>query len=573
MLTQLRIRNLAVIDDVVVPVAAGFNALTGETGAGKSIIVEALGLLVGERASADVVRTGADKAVVEGSFDLSARPDLQAQLDERGVECEDGVLVLKREVQAAGGRSRAWANGSPVTTGVLASVGRLLVDVHGQHEAQTLLDADSQRVILDAFGDAHAQAAAVAEAHAAWQAAVRAAASLDQRRAEAERRADWLRHVVAELGDAALQEGEEERLADEARRLEHAEELRGHALQVAEALDGEGEGVLSRVGQLQRELVALQRIDPATERLQQLYDAAFYALDELARAMRAYGDGIESDPERLADVEARRDRIFRLTRKHGGTVASALRVLADAREELDLLDTAGVDRRAFDARVAERRATLDAACAALSARRAAAAEALSAEVDALLPALGMPDGRVTVRLTPAAEPGPHGAEAVEFVVALNAGHEPRPLARVASGGELARVMLALKTILARQDRVPTLVFDEVDAGIGGKVGAMVGDAMRRVAAHHQVFAITHLPQIAARAHHHIVVAKGARGGVTTSDVAVVTDDARVAEVARLLGGDPESATSREHARELLAVSAPTAARTRAAAPGRPRRTG
>ena len=256
-------------------------------------------------------------------------------------------------------------------------------------------------------------------------------------------------------------------------------------------------------------------------------------------------------------MDRRRDVIFRLLKKYGGTIAAVNDAGRDARTELDVLDTAALDLRSLEVRVVESQQALQVAAGALSVKRRKAASTLATAVEQLLPELGMADGRFFVELLKREDIAATGAEAIEFRVALNVGHDARPLARVASGGELARVMLALKTILARLDNVPTLIFDEVDAGIGGKVGIMVGDAMRRVADHHQVFAITHLPQIAARAHHHIVVSKGAKGGVTTADIGVTAGDARVEEIARMLGGDAESAVSREHARELLsAVVAP-----------------
>ena len=552
MLTELRIRNLAIIDGVTLPLSSGFNVLSGETGAGKSIIVGALGLLIGERASSDLVRTGADKATVEGVFDVSDRRDLLEDLDARGIE-SDGTLVLKREVPAgAGGRARAWVNGSPVTASLLAEIGRALVNVHGQHEAQALLEPEAQLRILDAFGEAAAERAAVAEAHARLAEAREAIAALRARRDEAAKRADWLAHVAKEIGDAKLKDGEDARLDEEARRLTHAEEIEGLVREVTDALDGADEAALPRLGHLQKPLAALQRIDPSTARLQELYDAAYYALEELSREAQAYADAIERDPARLDEVERRRDQIFRLAKKYGGSIEAVIETGRSARAELDLLDTAGLDLRGLEARVTDAEAAFAGAAAKLSAKRRKAGAALAKAVEARLPDLGMPDGHFLVELTPRGEASPQGAEEVEFRVALNLGHEARPLARVASGGELARVMLALKTILARLDGVPTLIFDEVDAGIGGRTGLMVGDAMRDVASHHQVFAITHLPQIAARAHHHIIVQKAAKGGVTTSDVRVVEGEARVDEIARMLGGDAESETSRDHARELLA---------------------
>jgi DNA repair protein RecN (Recombination protein N) len=549
MLTELRIKNFAIIESLTLPLGRGFNVLSGETGAGKSIIVGALSLLLGERANADVIRTGAERATVEGEFDVSDRPEITTLLDERGIEVESDVVVLKREVTP--GRARAWINGTAVNAGFLAEVGRLLVNLHGQHEAQTLLDPEAQRRILDAFAGATEQANAVRHAHESLASIVREIADLTKRRLDAERRADYLRHVAQEIGDAQLSDGEDTRLEDEARRLENAEELRGLANGIAGALDGEEDTVLQKLAAIARHLTSIQRIDPTLGRLQESYDAAYYAIEALARDLEEYEGSVDLDPSRLDDVRRRRDLLFRLTKKYGGSLGEVIRTGENARRELDLVDSAGLDIRQLESRERDARTALRDGAGALTELRRAGADRLACAVDEVLPDLGMVDGRMHVALNVSPEIGAAGAEDVEFCVALNVGHEPRPLSRVASGGELSRVMLALKTILARLDRVPTLVFDEVDAGIGGRVGLQVGDTMRRVAGYHQVFAITHLPQIAARAHHHILVSKGARGGVTTTDVAVLAADARVAEIARMLGGDPESDVSRAHATELL----------------------
>ena len=570
MLTELRIRNFAIIESLALPLARGFNVLSGETGAGKSIIVGALGLLLGERASTDLIRTGSDRASVEGSFDVAERDDLARLLDERGIEVDEHTVTLKREI-AAGGRARAWVNGTAVTAGVLAEVGRLLVNLHGQHEAQTLLDGDSQRRILDAFGGATAQAEAVRAAAGELQGVRDEIRTLAARRTEAERRADYLRHVVREIDEARLVAGEDERLDEEARRLEHAEELRALADGAATLLDGSEDAVLRQLAALHRSLGALERIDPSLARLSELYDSAFYTLEELSRELVEYERGVDLDPERLAEVQRRRDLLFRLCKKYGPSLSETMETGRRAREELDLVDSAGIDLKGLEAREVAARERLHAEAATLSALRRAAAERLAAAVESVFPDLGMTDGRFRVALAPREEPGAHGAEEVEFRVALNVGHDARPLARVASGGELSRVMLALKTILARLDRVPTLVFDEVDAGIGGRVGLLVGETMRRVAAHHQVFAISHLPQLAARAHHHIEVAKGARDGVTTADCRVLSGAERVREIARMLGGDPESEVSRAHARELLEHAAAVAPELAAAGKGRRRK--
>jgi DNA repair protein RecN (Recombination protein N) len=553
-LTELRIRNFAIIESLTLPLAPGFNVLTGETGAGKSIIVGALGLLLGERASADLIRTGADRAVVEGVFDVAARTEIERLLDERGIELDEGRVVLRREVALAG-RTRAWINDTTATAAALAEIGRALVNLHGQHEAQTLIDEESQRRILDAFGGASEQATKVAASHRALAEITRDIDTLSSRRAEAERRADYLRHVVHEIDEARLREGEDVTLEEEARRLENAEELRSSAAAMAAALEGSDEAVLHALAHVQRSLAHVQKLDPSAGRLQELFDSAFYALEELSRQLSEYEESIDLDPARLAEVQRRRDVLFRLTKKYGPMISDALRVASEAREELSLVDGAGFDLKALEARRDEARALLAEDAKRLTTLRTAAAERLSRAVDEVLPELGMPEGRFMVTLRRRDTVQATGSEDIEYRVTLNLGHDARPLAKVASGGELSRVMLALKTILARLDGVPTLVFDEVDAGIGGRVGLQVGDTLRGVAQHHQVFAITHLPQIAARAHHHIVVTKGAREGVTAADVKVVDANDRVTEIARMLGGDAESDISRAHARELLGKGA------------------
>lgn len=549
MLTELRIRNLAVIESVTLPVAPGFNVLSGETGAGKSIIVGALGLLLGERSSADVVRGGADRAVVEGVFDAGGHPAIAAALEERGIESEDGLLVLRREVSAAG-KSRAWINDVTVTTTALASVGRLLVNLHGQHESQALLNEDAQRDVLDALAGATTVAQSVRDAHAELEAVRASITDLTRRRDEAAKRADYLRHVVREIEDARLVAGEEERLDDEARRLTHAVELRAAIAQALAAIEDADTGAAHSLGVARRAVQSALRLDPAAASLHEAVDQSLVTLQELARDLAAYDASLDSDPERLAEVDRRRDEVHRVIRKHGGSVDAALEALREARAELDVLDTAAVDLRGLTAREESARNNLAELAGRLTKLRQKASRKLASQVEALLPELGLTGGRFLVHLEPA-ELSASGAERVEFRVALNVGHEARPLARTASGGELSRVMLALKRILARLDHVPTLVFDEVDAGIGGAVALRVGDSLRRLAEHHQVVVITHLAQVAARAHHHVVVAKGAKGGVSTADINVVQLDDRVAEVARMLGGDPKSKVSRAHARELL----------------------
>jgi len=551
MLTELRIRHFALIDHLSVRLGPGLNVLTGETGAGKSIIVGALSLLLGERASSDVVRSGEERASIEGVFEVDGRDDLARLLDERGIEADDGVLVLKREV-AAEGRSRAWVNGSPATASLLGEIGRMLVDLHGQHEHQTLLRRDEQRAVLDAYAGNAALVAEVRATHAQTVDLRRQVADLERRRREALHRADFLRFQADEIEKAALQTGEEEALEDEARRLSHSEELTSLSAQLYDALTGSDRSIVGSLGGLARTLDHLVRIDPAQESSRELYDTAYYALQELGDRMERYAQTVEHDPARLDEIRRRQDLIFRLRTKYGGTVEEVVEIGRAAREELDLVDGAEFELGALQKRMDAAAAELARLAADLTTRRTDAAARLGDEVNAVLPDLGMAGGRFEVARLPLSEPSAFGAEEIEFRVSLNRGFEPRPLSFVASGGEMSRIMLALKTILARLDAVPTLVFDEVDAGIGGRVALQVGEKMREVAGSHQVFAITHLPQIASRANVHLLVSKQDRAdGRTATEVAALGDDERVREIARMLGGDPESAVSLEHARELL----------------------
>ena len=547
MLTELRVRDLAVIADVTLPLQPGFNVLTGETGAGKSMLVDALALLLGERASSDVVRPGATKAVVEGVFELTpaALDRLLPSLTALGVEGSDGVLVVKREVHGEG-KSRAWVNGSPTTVGVLAQLGALLVDLHGQHETQSLLRADAQRDILDAYAAATVEAVAVRDAGERLRALERRETDLHDRQEEVRRKADYLRHVVEEITRAAPKPGEDAALDIEAKRLTHADELGRLSKEMEQTLEAAG---FARAGKL---LGSLQRLDASVAKWRELLDAIFANVAELTTAVRDYAAEIEADPGRLAAVEQRRDLLYRLQQKYGPSLPDVLATRDASAKELELLGTADLDLRSL----AEERATaardFERACAALTAKRQTGARHLEQAVHELLPALGMPEGRFAVRIIPRTTHPAQGAEAIVFEIQLNVGLDPRPLARVASGGELSRLMLALKVVLASHDAVPTLVFDEVDQGIGGEVGARVGEALAAVASRpgRQVLVITHLPQIAASADHQLVVAKGAKGGVATSDVQVVSGEPRTRELARMLG-DPDMATAVRHAEELL----------------------
>ena len=441
-------------------------------------------------------------------------------------------------------------NGSPTTATVLAELGALLVDLHGQHETQSLLHSEAQREILDAFAHAEAERAAVAESHAALHKLRAEETTLAARRDEVRRRADYLRHVVNEIDGARIKPGEDEALQVEARRLSQAGLLVEHARRIADALEGDEGNALGAVSAADRALGALEKADPSVAGWREMLDAAYANLSELARLAAVYAEEVQEDPERFAEVERRRDQLFRLTQKHGATLEAVLATRNESAAELELLDTADVDLRALGARIVAAEGALRSAAAALSAKRNEAADRLARGANRLLPQLGLPGGKLGVELTPLPEPVSHGQEAVQLTVRLNVGLDAKPLAKVASGGELSRLMLALKVVLARHDAIATLVFDEVDQGIGGEIGAQVGDALAQVAERHQVLAITHLPQIAARADRHLVVSKQARGGIATSDVQVIHGEDRVGEIARMLG-DGEGEAARRHAQALL----------------------
>jgi DNA repair protein RecN (Recombination protein N) len=550
MLLELRIQNFAVIESLAIHCEAGLNALTGETGAGKSIIVGALGLLLGERASSDNIRTGAQKAVVEGVFDIAHNKNVIVMLAEQGIEADEGLLILRREVSVEG-RSRAWVNGAASTATFVGQLGRALVDLHGQHEGQTLMRPEEQRAILDEYAGATELAEELAAAYARVRTLQTDLADLERRRRDAEQRADYLRFQVNEIETARLKLGEEDELTSESVRLEHSEELAQLAVTLSEALYAGDDSLSTRLGEVRRVLDHLVRIDQSQGDARELLDSAYYAIEELGRRFGDYAETVEYDPARLEAVRARLDLLYRLRSKYGPAIADVIETAHRAQEELALVDGADLRRKEVEDALATAQQTLTHAASQLTKLRKKSAVQLQKEVTAVLPELGMPSGKFEVALDAYENATAHGNESVEFRVALNAGFQPRSLARVVSGGELSRVMLALKTILARVDRVPTLIFDEVDAGIGGRVATQVAVKLRDVAQHHQVFVITHLPQLAARAAHHLLVEKVEREGTTLTRVSELNREERVRELARMLGGDPESMVSLEHAREML----------------------
>jgi DNA repair protein RecN (Recombination protein N) len=471
-------------------------------------------------------------------------------VEEQGFRLDDGLLILRREV-AAEGRNRAWVCGSPATAGTVGELGGALVDLHGQHEHQTLLRPRDQRAILDSFGDAEEAAATVQRLYGELQALRRELDEREERVRDVETRADFLRFQLSEIDAARPQPGEDEALEAEMGRHEHSEDLTQGAGSASEALYAGDDSVSDRLTAMARTLERLAEYDPELAPDVDRLTDALHAVTDVGRRMGDYAASIDHDPQRLEEVRARLDRLFRLKRKYGPELADVLATAQRVRTELEELDEADHDVERLQGRIAEATDGLTEAAGRLSQLRRDAAEGLGGAVADALPDLGLPGASFEVRLTTHDVVSAGGAESVEFLVAANRGFEPMPLSRIASGGELSRVMLALKSILAGVDRVPVLVFDEIDAGIGGVVAGAVAEKLKEVATRHQVFVVTHLAQVASRAGSHLLVEKGEGDGITSAEVRQLDGEARVEEIARMLGGDPGSATSRQHARELL----------------------
>ncbi len=550
MIAELRVRDLVTVADATLQLGPGLNVLTGETGAGKSMLVDALALLLGGRAESGAVRPGAGKAIIEGVFEGLPRK-FKAVVESLGLDSEDDRIVVRREVSAEG-RSRAWVNGSPTTVAALEQLGGALADLHGQHQTVSLLQPETQRELLDGFSGAVVDARGVAEASVGLTRLVEEERHLVERREAVRKKADYLRHVVQEIDAAKLVAGEDERLDQEVRKLANAEELRSLGDRTAGALEDD-EGALKRLHAAEQAFSRLERVDPSVAEWRSLIDQAYAAMEELARQARDYTRGIDDDPNRLRDLEARRTVLDRLAQKYGVSIGAILATRAESAAELDLLDAAEFDLKAIATRRAAQERELAELAKTLSERRRLGGDRLARAVNRLLPKLGLPGGRFEVVLVPVATISSHGAETVVFSVQLNVGLEARPVHKAASGGELSRLMLALTAALARQDGIPTLVFDEIDQGVGGEVGVQVGEALADVAKRHQVLVITHLPTIAARADRHLVVSKKAKGGIATSGVEVIHGEDRVGEIARMLG-DADSNSARQHAVALLGAS-------------------
>lgn len=570
MIEEIRIASLGVIDESVLELGPGLNVVTGETGAGKTMLVTALGLLLGSRADAGAVRNGARTARVEG---IVAVPDaagvVARRTDELGGVVEDGTLVLARQLSAEG-RSRAFLGGSSVPVGALQEIADHLVAVHGQSDQHRLLQAEAQRAAVDGFAGPGVAALKIryAEQYARLKAVEAELAEVVGAARERAREADVLRLGLAEIEAVEPLTGEDQQLAAEESRLGFADTLRTAAELAREALSAEQDqpDALGAVAAARRALEAVREHDEEAGRLADRVSEVSYLLADVAADVAAYASGLETDPARLAAVSERRAALTALTRKYGETIDEVLAWAAASAQRLLSLD--GSETRAEELRAErqELRAGLAATAHELSAARSEAATRLSAAVSDELTALAMPHAQVRIVVSRVPDPDglevdgetwrftAHGIDQIEILLAANSGSEPRPLHKGASGGELSRVMLAIEVVLAGTSPVPTFVFDEVDAGVGGKAAVEIGRRLAALAGTAQVLVVTHLPQVAAFADRHVVVQKSSDGRVTTSGLEVLDDEGRVKELSRMLAGLEESETAMAHAQELLEVA-------------------
>ena len=566
-LTHLTIENFAIIDRIELALGPGLVALTGETGAGKSIVIDAVGGILGNRLGPDVVRTGADQARIEAIFAVPLQPALTATLEEFGVPLEDDTLIVSREISRSG-RGVARANGRAVPLSCLQRIGRLLVDVHGQGDHLTLLRVAEHLRFLDGYAGLDPIRERVASLAREIESIRTERDALNRDQREMARQTDLLRFQIEEIDAARLQTGEDDELRQERSRLANAEKLAASTDLARQMLsEAEGTSALDRLGTAAQHLAELARLDPSLADEQQSLDLVVDQVNELSRRLRRYQEQIEFNPERLEEIEDRLNLIRSLQRKYGNTIDDVLEFGERARAQLDQL--VHREERAADLEDRERAALAAYADVAisLSESRREAARQLAADVVGELDELNMTGARFDVSITAAPDaagvPLPDGRtvafdstgiDRVEFFIATNAGEDVKPLVRVVSGGETARLMLALKHILSRADTVPTLIFDEIDSGIGGRTATIVGRKIASLAREHQIICVTHLAQIAAFADTHIAVSKAVTDGRTTTQAHILSTAGRVDELATMVGGQDDRSSARDHARDTLRLA-------------------
>ncbi|GGY13279.1 DNA repair protein RecN [Paludibacterium paludis] len=553
MLLSLSVRDFVIVDDLTLEFAEGFTVLTGETGAGKSIMLDALALLLGDRADGALVREGQDKAEMSALFDFTGRPEVGAWLEQNALPSDDSAVLIRR-VLDRNGRSRSFINGTPATLTQLKQLGEFLVDIHGQHAHQSLVRADAQRNLLDAYAGSDALARDVAHSHQEWQQARRTREDAEKRSRESELERERLAWQINELTELALVPDEWNALNQSHSRLANATELAQTAQLAVDALSEMDGNCLSVLATVQSKLSKLASLDPRLSDTLSLLDSVDAELREVVYGLRDYASAIDEDPQELARTEQRIDALMSAARKYRVQPQDLPEKLADWQGQLEALEAAA-DPETLSVAEAASLSRYRSLAEALSAKRRQAASELSARISDEMQHMAMDGARFAIELAPLSEPSAHGMESVEYLVAANAGTSFRPLAKVASGGELSRISLAMQVVISQVASVPTLIFDEVDVGIGGRVAEVVGKLLRQLGERYQVVCITHLPQVASCGTTHWQVSKTTERNRVVSRIRPLDNEERVEEIARMLGGADITETTRRHASEMLELNA------------------
>ncbi len=553
MLRELRITNFAVIDSLTVEFSNGFQVLTGETGAGKSILIDAIALLMGGRSSPDQIRAHFTEAEIEGVFTISEDTPVWKHLQALELGSQDQEVLIRRIISHTG-RNRVYVNGHLSSLSMLKRLAGVLVDIHGQYDQQSLLASSTQLEALDSFGHLHAQREQFREQYHGWRDQVQAFARLQAEVDQQKKQQDFLEFQFREISEANLVSGEEEHLVHERNRLMHTVRLGELGAQAFQSLYERDTSILSELSAVKARLRDLQDIDPSHEEWVQVCEGSMAQLDELANHLRDYLHGLDQDPERLSDVEDRLDRIQRLKKKYGGNLDSILEEAQDLKQQLEQLEDSGKSLEDLNAEIMERLDELRGLGDRLSRQRATCAEQFQEQVSQELGHLWMRETQFVVHCQKREGDESFeetGYDDIEYLFSANKGEPLLPLSQVASGGEISRVMLALKTVLAGRDVVPILVFDEVDSGLGGAVAEVMGQRLKALGAYHQVLCVTHLPQVAAYADHHYAVEKLMKKGRTVIGVKALDQKGREKEVSRMLGGVSITKRVRDTAEEML----------------------
>lgn len=556
MLEDLTVKDFALIDSVSLEFSRGFSILTGETGAGKSILIGSLTFLLGGKASMDLIRTGADEARVSGTIFLEPNArSAREWLSDHGIQPENDRVLLRRALRT-NGKSASWIEDTPITRAELVEFTSLLVDIHGQHEHQSLLRIEEHRRFLDAFAGIEDEVRAFTAYYSELAAKRKLRDEMSTSEKERAEKAELLRFAIDEITAEKLSPSEEDDLSAEEQRLSQHEKLFAVLEQLTESLSA-SDGSVPKLNRARSHLETISSIDPSLSPLLSRLESAYYELDDIADSLRQYHAGLAFDPSRLEFIQERLSVIYKLKKKYGATVPDVIAYVESAETQLVQLESWESNRKQVEQEIADLERTVYRAGTLLSEKRRQASEALEKQVEEILGSLGMVSTRFRVQITlregtdTMQKSGPYGFDTIEFMISPNAGEPLRPLVKIASGGELSRVMLALKTVLAAADEAGTLIFDEIDTGIGGEVALSVGAHLKALSAEKQIICITHLASIAVRADNQIKIEKTVQSGKTVTRAFPVSGTGRVEEIARMLAGDGMSAASVQHAEELL----------------------